>query len=349
MVKVSILFYVYNVENFLKDSLNSLLNQSFNDFEVICIDDGSTDNSLSILKRYSNKDNRIKFISINHSGFSKAMNKVLGLTGGKYIYFMNPDGILKFYALGLMYETAEDKNTDIILSNINYEYDNIFINKTTLMNNAIKKFDTVFNYKNLQNQIFDLDVSLENKFFSANLIKDNNLMFNENLDFPEYLFFYNSLLIAKNIFILNDFLFENRKPFELFTVCQSQDVSEEYKLIQKSFRDKEEYENYKDYFLICKLNIFMSTYSKLQEGYKEKYFSNIRKDLINDFSKNKINEESIINLSDFDRKIFEQILISESSYEFDLLRKNYFKSMEYNKVLDRFAFLKLVNLKSQTE
>ena len=118
MVEISVLFYVYNVENLLKESLNSLLNQSFYDFEVICVDDGSTDDSLSVIKEYSKKDQRIKLISINHCGFSKAINQVLDLTGGKYIYFMTPDSILKFYALGFLYENAEEKNTDIILTNL---------------------------------------------------------------------------------------------------------------------------------------------------------------------------------------------------------------------------------------
>lgn len=351
MVQISVLYYVYNVENFLKESLDSLLNQSFHDFEVICVDDGSTDNSLSIIKEYSKRDQRIRVISIDHCGFSKAVNQVMDLTGGKYIYFMSPDSILKFYALGFMFENADEKKTDILLSNLNYQYNNHFINKATMMNNAIEELGGVFNYKDLGNLIFELDASLENKFFASDLIKDNHIRFYDDLDFPENLFFYECLLSSENAFILNDFLFVHRKPLELFKFNNMPllDVYAEYKLIQRLFMDNKEYKKFEENFLECKINLIMDTYCKIKEDDKERYYKYFRKDLITDFSKNRINNESIENLSDFNRKIFEHILLCESSYEFDLLRKHYFKSMDYNKSLNRLAFLKSVNLKSEID
>ena len=68
MVAISVIIPVYNAEDFLEESLNSVLNQNFKDFEVICVNDGSKDNSLNILNKYQKKDKRIKVISQKNSG-----------------------------------------------------------------------------------------------------------------------------------------------------------------------------------------------------------------------------------------------------------------------------------------
>ena len=351
MVEISVLFYVYNAENFLEGSLDSLINQSFHDFEVLCIDDGSTDNSLSILKDYSKKDRRIRYFSTDHDGFSKSINNILTLTGGKYVYFMNADSLLKFYALGFMYENAEEHDADILLTKVNFEYDSIYYNKTAPMEDIENNFDDVFNFKDLENLIFEADVSLENKFFKTSLLKEHNIRFFEDLDFPEHLFFYDSLLSAEKVFMLKDFLFIHRKPLKSFSNdnLKLMDMYREYNLILNLFKEHDLFEDYENCFLDCKINLIMRNYKKLSENIKENFFIYFRSDLINDFTKGRIDNDSIENLPDFNRKIFEQILISESSYEFDLLRKNYFRAAEYNRLLDRKSFLNSVSHKSFSE
>ena len=68
MVKVSVIMPVYNCEDYLKDSVESILNQTLSDLELICVDDGSTDNSLNILKEYEKQDSRVKVFLLNHLG-----------------------------------------------------------------------------------------------------------------------------------------------------------------------------------------------------------------------------------------------------------------------------------------
>ena len=77
MTKVSVIMPVYNCEVFLKDSVESILNQSLSDLELICVDDGSTDNSLEILKEYENQDSRVKVFALNHLGGGDARNFAL--------------------------------------------------------------------------------------------------------------------------------------------------------------------------------------------------------------------------------------------------------------------------------
>ena len=91
MVKVSVVIPVYNVEDYLRDCLDSIVNQTLKDIEIICINDGSTDNSLEILEHYKSKDERIKVISQENGGISAARNKGIDLASGDYISFIDSD------------------------------------------------------------------------------------------------------------------------------------------------------------------------------------------------------------------------------------------------------------------
>ncbi len=161
MAEISILLYVYNCEGFLKDSLDSFIDQSFNDFEIFCIDDESEDNSLEILEEYSKKDDRIKHISIKHSGFSKAMNQAINSAEGKYLYVMKPSTNLKFNALEILFKRAEKTNADMIFAEINYQYKNTYYNKSDSLNQIKQNINgNVFHHKDLKNLIFAIDPSL---------------------------------------------------------------------------------------------------------------------------------------------------------------------------------------------
>lgn len=91
MPKFSIIIPVFNVEVYLNQCLDSIVNQSFSDFEVICINDGSTDNSLDILNNYAKKDNRFKVFTQENQGQGTARNKALDLAQGQYVLFIDPD------------------------------------------------------------------------------------------------------------------------------------------------------------------------------------------------------------------------------------------------------------------
>ena len=88
---ISIIIPVYNVEQYLDECMKSLINQTLKDIEIICINDGSTDNSLEILKGYAEKDDRIKIIDKENGGYGIAMNMGLKAATGEYIGILEPD------------------------------------------------------------------------------------------------------------------------------------------------------------------------------------------------------------------------------------------------------------------
>ena len=345
MVEISILLYVHNCGNFLKDSLDSLINQNFHDFEIYCIDDGSDDNSLEILEEYSKKDVRIKYVSLEYLGFSKAMNQAISLIEGKYVYFMKPSTHLKYNAADILFQQAKKTNADMIFTDTNYQYENSYYNKSDSIYQIQENVNNdIFNYNDLKNLVFSIDPSLENKFYRLDFIKNNGLEFFEDLIYPEYLFFYNSLLCANKISYLKEFLFDYKKPFEFLKrdEIKIENIFKEYNLILEKFREINEFNIFKKYFLELKLSFFMREYGRIKEDYKEIFFNIFKNDLIDTFLSEDFEDESVEFLSNFNRKLFEQILISENIYEFDLLRKNLFVTTEFNDIINRKSFLKSV-------
>ncbi|MFI3300248.1 MAG: glycosyltransferase family 2 protein [Candidatus Gastranaerophilales bacterium] len=113
-VMVSVVIPVYNVENYLEQCLDSILNQTFKDFEIICINDGSTDNSLEILNRYAQQDSRVKVYSQQNKGYSGARNAGIEKIQGKYTYFADSDDIIDKNLLFDCITKAEKLQVDVI-------------------------------------------------------------------------------------------------------------------------------------------------------------------------------------------------------------------------------------------
>ncbi len=101
---ISVLMPVYNTESFISQAIESILNQSFSDFELIIVDDGSTDNSLAIAKQYESLDSRIKIYSQTNQGISKTRNYLVSLASSEYLAWMDSDDVSMPLRLGKQYD-----------------------------------------------------------------------------------------------------------------------------------------------------------------------------------------------------------------------------------------------------
>ncbi len=117
MPKVSLIVPVYNAENFLARCLDSICNQTFKDIEIICVNDGSTDNSLQILNEYSQKDSRIIVIDKKNEGVSAARNDAIRKSTGEYVSFVDADDWLENDAVEVLYEAIKEKQVDVVRAN----------------------------------------------------------------------------------------------------------------------------------------------------------------------------------------------------------------------------------------
>lgn len=121
--KVSVIVPVYNVEKYLAECLESILSQDLKGIEVICVNDGSTDNSINILNDYARKDNRMVIVSQKNSGLAEARNQGLKVANGEYVCFVDSDDKLAENALTTLYNTAIEKAAQMVTFEVSLQYD----------------------------------------------------------------------------------------------------------------------------------------------------------------------------------------------------------------------------------
>lgn len=116
-IKISVVIPVYNSEDYLRDCLNSILKQNFCNYEVICVDDGSSYESIKILEEYSRQDQHIRVIHQKNAGAANARNNGVRLARGEYIWFVDSDDMIKDNALTTIYETMSTRGLDLLAFN----------------------------------------------------------------------------------------------------------------------------------------------------------------------------------------------------------------------------------------
>lgn len=171
MPKISVIIPVYNTAQYLPQCLDSIINQTFNDIEIICINDGSTDTSLDILNEYSLKDHRIKIINQENNGQAVARNIGLDVAIGSYIYFVDSDDSIHEQTLEIMYSVAEKTECYIVATED--------VNQLSKNKANIKKYqltDIKYNLHNnplrhLLNNVWSSSV-IWNKLYKREALKD---------------------------------------------------------------------------------------------------------------------------------------------------------------------------------
>lgn len=123
--KISVIIPVYNVGPYLRECLDSVVNQTLRDIEIICVNDGSTDNSGAILVEYAARDERIIVITQKNRGLSAARNVGIDAAKGKYIYFIDSDDYIDLDALEVLYNRAEELKLDMLFFDFVYFYDGV--------------------------------------------------------------------------------------------------------------------------------------------------------------------------------------------------------------------------------
>lgn len=207
---ISVIVPVYNVEKYLPKCLESLSKQTFFPFEIICINDGSTDHCLKILRQYAAKDKRIHIINQNNRGLSAARNTGLSHAKGQYILFVDSDDYLHPEALTNLYHQITRHDADICIfgyqSHTNAGLENINI-PTNYYNK--KTEDDVFTYHAILWQIF-YRVSVWTKLYRRAFINKKNITFPEGYVFEDIIFHIKTIISATKICLLNQVLYYYR-------------------------------------------------------------------------------------------------------------------------------------------
>lgn len=204
-MKFSIIIPVYNVEKYLKKCLTSIVQQNFNDYELILVDDGSTDMSGKICDEFEEKYNNIIVMHISNSGVSNARNKGLEIARGEYIWFVDSDDYVEPEALKILSEQLE----------MNPKIELLFFETNVWKAEKDQKEKIVFD-KIRANEIISTDIkeflnvntSLWNKVYRRDILLEKHVKFELNISIAEDLLFnYMYLLECKYVFYLNKILY----------------------------------------------------------------------------------------------------------------------------------------------
>ena len=182
---ISIIIPVYNVSKYLRACLDSVINQTYKDLEIICINDGSTDDSLEILEEYANKDNRIIIIDKKNAGVSAARNDGIDKAKGEYLFCMDSDDYIDNNFIEVFYNNAKKNNSDLVVlssfwnldKRVNKDYHSALPTWSMFIRNSI-----LCNYKYLR---YPLNVQPgEDGIFSHELLMyTNNVSFEYSVNY----------------------------------------------------------------------------------------------------------------------------------------------------------------------
>ena len=191
-IKVSVIMPVYNAYEYLRTAIEGVLAQTLSELELICVDDGSTDRSIDILKEFKEKDSRVRVLTENNAGPSWARNKGLSRARGKYIIFLDADDIFEPELLEKLCELAERDELDIAIT----EFDNYnmkrqsFERKIRPDREDIFKDGAIISKATHPDDIFQCTENyVWNKLFRASFIKSRALAFNQDLRVFEDVYF----------------------------------------------------------------------------------------------------------------------------------------------------------------
>lgn len=228
MPSISIIVPVYNAEKYLEACLESLENQSLNDIEIICIDDGSTDESFEILKRHAQKDTRLRLYAQENAGVSAARNRGLDLVQGRYVMFVDSDDMIAQNTCEILMNEVQKHQSEIV----------VFAGKTfptTKWKDACWASRTV-HYGSSESvfALFNEPGSIPlmcNKLYAASLLKRTHARFNTNLKLGEdHAFQMNIFPFAHGISYLNECLYFYRGHNESAVNQANKDWDEQARL-----------------------------------------------------------------------------------------------------------------------
>ncbi len=210
-IKISIIVPVYNVEKYLRECLDSLINQTLEDIEIICVNDGSTDSSPQILEEYASKDSRIKIFNQKNQGVSSAYNNGIKQVKGKYFTIVDSDDWIREDSCELLYETIEKRKSDILLfAYIKYQNDS-FVKDRRL--EKLEEFAEGGNIKfsDYYEDFIKGPLLSCGKLYRTDFIHKNNVLFPLNIQCCEDIVFSTRAYInAESISILDTGLYYYR-------------------------------------------------------------------------------------------------------------------------------------------
>lgn len=264
-VILTVAMAVYNASEFLSDAIENILTQSFQEFEFLILDDGSSDMSLSIINHYAKLDSRIKIRSkAKNEGLSAIRNQSIAEAQGKYLLMIDADDRFENDAFERFIDTAEKNSSDIVICNYN---------TFTNVKNINNKPCIIRNSKNTEHDSFlTIPAFTPIKLFRLNYLKKLGVRFPEGLtkqDIPLHWRIFTDK--KKNVFFLNDVLFHYRQHIKSTSSRRDESVVSLIKvmdIVEQDLIKSGNYDEYKNLFLKARLSLMHGAYDYISDIHK---------------------------------------------------------------------------------
>ncbi|MDE7215984.1 MAG: glycosyltransferase, partial [Clostridia bacterium] len=272
------------------ECLKSCRKQTLKDIEIICVDDGSNDNSLSIIKKFAKKDKRIRYISKKNSGYGNTMNVGMDNATGEYIGIVESDDYVAKDMFETLYNKAKEYSLDVVKSDYctfstanGYKHS---VYECTCP--EITYYDRLIEPKKLK-KIFSFQMNTWTGIYRTDFLRENNIRHNETpgASYQDNGFWFQTLALAKRVMFVNKAFYYYRQDNPNSSINSKSKVfcmNEEYKFIYDFINSNEEVkENFAEEYFIKKFFNYMHTYQRIAEEYKltflERFASEFRQSI----------------------------------------------------------------------
>lgn len=344
---VSIIVPVYNVEKYLRQCLDSLINQTLKEIEIICINDGSTDNSLQILEEYAKKDGRIKVINEKNVGQGAARNNGMERATGEYIGFVDSDDWVDITMFEKLYKNAKYHDSDMVMCLVNVfdensqglRYDKPYFALECFNKNFNKN---VFDHTETKDFFFHICVTVFNKIYRTSFLKKINAKFPEDLIFEDNPFFYKTYLSATKVSLIRDFLYFYRinRPNSTISNVDKRffDLIKIQNLNKEIFLETNNFDDYKMNLFNYTISSLFNRYFQVPKSYRQEFF-----DLIKEYLKCMGLKDCELNdLRPYNKNIYLDVMSSQSYKEFELREEKTHLSSEINQLTSELNEIKKI-------
>lgn len=287
MAKVSIIVPAYNVEPYLVECMESITRQTLQDIEIICINDGSTDGTLKILKSYAEKDPRIVLIDKENGGYGIGMNIGLSVATGEYIGIVEPDDFVPVNMFGDLYEIAKANDLDFVKADF-YRFERASNGDMFLTYNHLDRKNQYYN------QVFDPSHTPEAIRFIMNtwsgiyrkaFLDEYNIRHNETpgASFQDNGFWFQTFAFAKRGMVIDKPYYMNRRDNPNSSVKNVQKIyciNAEYDHIRDVLMQyPETWERFKTYYTLKRFHNSVATLRRISNEFKKDYVERFSKEM----------------------------------------------------------------------
>ena len=319
MKKVSVILPIYNVSQYLRECLDSVINQTLQELEIICVNDGSTDNSLEIIQEYAQKDKRIVVITGPNGGYGRAMNKGLDHATGEYIGIVEPDDYVSLEMFGELYAIATKNNLDFVKADF-YRFKRDDSGKEDRQYEFLDK--TKAHYYKLLNPSQNPDtirftMNTWSGIYKREFIEKYHIRHNETpgASFQDNGFFWQTFIYATRAMLVNKPYYCNRRDNPNSSVKSKEKVycmNVEYDHIRNILmQDQKIWERFKYIYWWKKYHNYMFTYNRIDEMHRKEYLQRMRAEFQRAMQKNELSQDVF---SDLEWRKIQALIKNVASY-----------------------------------